>query len=70
VAAIINKIIKKKLPSSWNDYKRKLKHVDRKYFLKSLQPHLHIEEDSNDVFRDDHTIANVIIPSLYCLHGR
>jgi hypothetical protein len=35
VVAIINK-----LPSSWNDYKKKLKHEERKYSLESL-PFMH-----------------------------
>jgi hypothetical protein len=48
VGAIINK-----LPSSWNDYKKKLKHDDRKYSLESLQRHLCIEEDSRNRDRND-----------------
>ncbi|KAF6151724.1 hypothetical protein GIB67_002007 [Kingdonia uniflora] len=35
-----------KLPNSWNGYKKKLKHDDKKHSLKSLMHHLRIEEDS------------------------
>ncbi|XP_022887427.1 uncharacterized protein LOC111403231 [Olea europaea var. sylvestris] len=35
-----------KLPSSWNGYKKKLKHDETKHTLESLIRHLRIEEDS------------------------
>lgn len=35
-----------KLPTSWNGYKKKLKHDDTKHTLDSLMRHLRIEEDS------------------------
>ncbi|XP_022891670.1 uncharacterized protein LOC111406487 [Olea europaea var. sylvestris] len=35
-----------KLPSSWNGYKKKLKHDETKHTLESLMRHLRIEKDS------------------------
>ncbi|MGV7988908.1 hypothetical protein PJP10_31550, partial [Mycobacterium kansasii] len=37
-----------KLPSSWFDYKKKLKHDEKKYNLEGLQRHLPIEEESRN----------------------
>ncbi|KAK0599546.1 hypothetical protein LWI29_006218 [Acer saccharum] len=39
-------VIISKLPSSWNGYKKKLKHDEKKHTLESIQRHLRIEEDS------------------------
>ena len=44
--AFVVGVIISRLPNSWNDYKKKLKHAETDYDLDSLQRHLRIEEDS------------------------
>lgn len=55
----MGKIINKFL-SSWNDYKKTLKHDDRRYSLESLQRHFRIEENSRNIDRNANSFeANV-----------
>ncbi|KAI9194970.1 hypothetical protein LWI28_010498 [Acer negundo] len=58
-------VIISKLPSSWNGYKKKLKHDEKKHTLESIQRHLRIEEDSRireskDKQTDIISMANVV----------
>ena len=46
-------VIISRLPNSWNDYKKKLKHAETDYDLDGLQRHLRIEEDSRKRELDD-----------------
>ena len=46
-------VIISRLPHSWNDYKKKIKHAETDYNLDGLQPHLRIEEDSRKRDLDD-----------------
>lgn len=39
-------VIIAKLPAKWNDYKKKLKHQEKKFTLDEITRHLHIEEES------------------------
>lgn len=41
-----------KLPSKWNDYRKKLLHTIEAFFLKQIQEHLHIEEKTRKQVRN------------------
>lgn len=46
-------VIISRLPHSWSDYKKKMKHAETDYILDRLQRHLRIEEDSRKHDLDD-----------------